>query len=99
MYSLFYDPSGFCQNNEPVINFTTDYIIPKFEVFTKNKIDELYLIESTIIEWIQIIYEFWYEVGKPYSEGFDIWLQWLFQYYYELVLGESIEIVYLTWKP
>ena len=46
-YSII--PVDLCQNNEPVINFTTDEIRSKFEVFSKYKMDELYITE---IMWI-----------------------------------------------
>ena len=38
-------PVDFCQNNEPVINFTTDDMRTKTEVFSKNKMNALYLTE------------------------------------------------------
>ena len=39
-----------CQKNEPIINFTTDDMRSKFEVFSKNKMGVLYLTESTQTE-------------------------------------------------
>ena len=70
----------------------------KFEAFSKNKMDTLYLTESMITEWLQTIDELCYEVDKTYSSGFDLWTHWLFQYYNELNLGEAIESVHLMWK-
>ena len=55
----------FCQNDQYVINFTFDGIILKFEAFTKNKLDTLYLTEIMITEWIEIIYECWDEGDTP----------------------------------
>ena len=55
-------PVYLCKNNDPVIHFTTDDIGSNFEAFSNTKINALYLTESMITEWIQIIYEFWYEV-------------------------------------
>ena len=49
-------PEGFCQNNQYVINFNTDDMISKFEAFTKNNLDTLYLTESMRTEWIQTLY-------------------------------------------
>ena len=40
-------PVDLCQSNEPVINFTTGDMRYKFEVFTKNKMNALYLNEIT----------------------------------------------------
>ena len=36
------------QKNYCAINFTYDEMIPKFEVFTNNKLDKFYLTESII---------------------------------------------------
>ena len=36
-------PIDCCKNNDNVINFTTDDIISRFEAFSKNKVDALYL--------------------------------------------------------
>ena len=36
-------PVDICQKKKYVINFITDGMRSKFEVFTKNKINELYL--------------------------------------------------------
>ena len=33
----------FCQNNESVVNFTTDDMTSKFEAFSNNNIDALYI--------------------------------------------------------
>ena len=74
-------PVYFCQNNDRVINFTTDDMISKFETFKKNKMDELYFYEIMRTEWLQMIYEFWYEGDTPYSGDFDLFLQCLFKYY------------------
>ena len=46
----------------------------------------------------QILDECWDEKYTPYSYDFDLWPDWLFQYYNELPLGEYIESAYLTWK-
>ena len=64
-------PVDFCQKKRIVIDFTTDEMISKFEVFTKNKIDTLYLTEIMITERPQKLYEFWYEGDKHYSGAFD----------------------------
>ena len=69
-----------CQNNDHVINFTTNDMRSKFEAFSKNKLYALYRTESTRTEWIQNLYELWDEVDKPYSYDLDLWKEWLFQY-------------------
>ena len=38
-------PVDFCQNNEPVVNFTTDDMTSNFEAFSNNNIDTLYISE------------------------------------------------------
>ena len=91
-------PVDLCQNNEPVINSTTDDIRSNFEAFTMNRMYALYLTEGTRTEWLQRMDEYWNRVDKPYSGGFDFYPQWLFQYYNELPLGEAIESAYLTWE-
>ena len=41
-------PVNLCKNNKYVIKFTTDEMISNFELFTKNKMDTLYLTENKI---------------------------------------------------
>ena len=38
-------PVDFCQNNDHVIIFTTDDMRSKFEAFSKNEMDAIYLTE------------------------------------------------------
>ena len=54
-------PVYLCKNNDPVIHFTTDDMGSNFEACSNNKINALYLNKIMITEWIQIIYELWYE--------------------------------------
>ena len=42
--------------------------------------------------------EYWDEICTPHSGDFYFWSDWLFQYYYELPLGEAIESSYLMCK-
>ena len=50
------------------------------------------------IDWLQMVDEYWDERDTPYSDDFEFYTEWLFQYFNELPLGESIESAYLTWK-
>ena len=61
------------EKNKYVINFTTDDMRSKFEVFSNNKIDTLYLNEIIQTEWIQMMDELWDEGEKPYSNDFYLW--------------------------
>ena len=70
-------------------------MVSKFEVFTKNKMDALYITENMRTEWLQTLYELWDEGDSGY---FCFWPKWLFQYYDELALVEAIESFYLAWK-
>ena len=54
----FIIPVYLCQNNEHVINFTTDDMRSKFDVFLKKKIDVLYLTEIMQTEWLQTLDEY-----------------------------------------
>ena len=65
-------PVDFCQNNDHVINFTTDEIISKFEEFSK-KNDALYLTEIMQTEWLQMLDEYWDEGDTPYLGDFISW--------------------------
>ena len=58
-------PAYLCKNNKYEINFTTYDMRSKFEVFTKKKMYTLYLTESMITEWLQMIYELWDKEDKP----------------------------------
>ena len=60
--------------------------------------DAIYLTESMLIYWLQMLYEYWDEVDTPYFFGFDLWPKWLFQYFKKLSLVESVESAYLIWK-
>ena len=60
--------------------------------------DALYLTESIWIECLKTLDEYWDEGDTPYSGDFDFFPHWLFQYYDELTLVETIESDYITWK-
>ena len=75
-YSII--PVNCSKNNDHVINFTPDDMRSKFEAFSKNNMDALYITESMQKEWFQIMDEYWDEVNKKYSGGFGFWHHWLF---------------------
>ena len=52
----------------------------KFEYFSKNKMNALYLTEITITDCLQALDEYWYERDTLFSGEFDSWLEFLFQY-------------------
>ena len=56
-----YDTSRFLSNNQYVIIFTTNDIIYKFYALKNHKLDALYLTKTTRKEFIQVLYEYWYE--------------------------------------
>ena len=49
-------------------------------------------------DWLQMLDKQWEERYTTYSDDFEFWPEWLFQYLNELTLGEAIEIAYLMWK-
>ena len=69
-------PVDFCQNTLPIINFTTDDMTSKFQLFSRKKMNALYLIEIMRIDWLQMLDEYWDEGDTPYSGGFDFWPEW-----------------------
>ena len=73
-------------------------MISKFELFSNNKINHVYITEIIRIDQLHMLDEYWHEKDTPYSDYVDLWPSWLFKYYNELTLGESIESDYLTWK-
>ena len=91
-------PVDFCQNNKPVNSYTTDDITSKFKLFSREKMDVLYLTESMRTDWLHMLDEYWDGVDTPYAGGFYLWTEWLFQYYNELPLCESIESAYIVCK-
>ena len=48
------------------------------------------------IDWLHILDEYWCEKDTPYSDGFDLCLDWMFQYCNELTLGKSFESAYIA---
>ena len=46
-----------CCKKEFIINFTTDDMTYKFELFSRIKINIIYLIESMCTDWLQILDE------------------------------------------
>ena len=50
-------PVNLCQNNPPTINFTTDEMTFKFELFSKNRINNIYLTEIMRTDWIDMLHE------------------------------------------
>ena len=51
-------PVDYCQHNTSIIHFTNDDITSKFEFFSKNKNNNLYLTESMWIDWPQMLDEY-----------------------------------------
>ena len=45
-----------------------------------------------------MLHEYWWEGDTTYSHDFELWSEWLFQYYKELLLGKDIEISDLLCK-
>ena len=93
-------PVDFCQNNSSMINFTTDDMTSKFGLFSKNKMNYLYIPESMETDWPQMLYEHWDERYTPYSDAFEFCPKWLFQYFNALQLGETLKVLILrgTWN-
>ena len=58
----------------------------------------IYLTESTQTYWIQVLDEYWEERDTTYSDCFELWPQWLFQYFNSRSLGEDNESVYIMWN-
>ena len=56
----------FCQNNQYIITFTTEYMVSKFEVFTNHKLDKFYITEIMRTECLQMIDEYRDEESTPY---------------------------------
>ena len=54
-------PVDFCQKNSSIINFTTDDMTSKFELFSENKINNLHQTEIIRTDWLQILDEYWDE--------------------------------------
>ena len=52
-------PMDFCQNYSSVINFKTCYMTSKFGLFSKNKMNNIYITESMQTDWLHMIYEYW----------------------------------------
>ena len=50
------------------------------------------------IYWLQMFDEYWYKKDTPHPDDFNLWPDWLFQYYNEIPLVEAIESSYITLK-
>ena len=79
-----------CQKTASIINFTTDDMTSKFELFSNNKMNNQYLTEIMRTNWLQILDEYWDEKYTPYSYDSDFWPDFLYKYLNELPLYESI---------
>ena len=90
-------PVDFFQKKS-IINFTTDDMTSKFELFYKNKMNNTYITEIMRIDWLKILDEYWDKKDTLHSDGFDFWPGRLFQYYNGLPLGDAIEIAHLVGK-
>ena len=89
-------PVDCCKKNASIINFTTDDMISKFELFPKNKMNNIYLAEIMGTDWLQMLDEYRDEKGTPYSDYFYFCPYWLFKYCNKISLGEDIGSAYLT---
>ena len=81
--------------DSPIINFTTDDIKFKFELFSKKIFNNTYLTGIIQLDWLHMLDAYWDEKYMPCSDDFISWPHWLYQYFNELPLGESIESSYL----
>ena len=52
----------------------------KFELFSKNKMNNLYLTESMQTDWLHMLDEYWDKKDTPCSDDFYLWPDWLYQY-------------------
>ena len=59
-------PVGCYKNNSSIINFTTDDMTSKFELFSNHKMNNIYLTESMQTDWLYILYRYWDEKDTPY---------------------------------
>ena len=91
-------PVDCCQTNEPIINFITDDMTSKFELFSKNKIKNIYLTEIMQSYWMQMLDDYWDEKYTPHSDDYDLWPDYLYKHFNGIPLGEAIESDYLAWK-
>ena len=55
----------------------------KFDSFSRKQINNLYLTESILTDWLQMLYKYWDEKYTPYSDDFGLWPDWLYQYFNE----------------
>ena len=90
-------PVYFCKNKS-VINFTTDDMTYKFEFFSKNKMNNLYITKIMRACWMHMLDYYWDEKDIPYSDDHGFWADWVYNYSNELLLGEDIKSAYLTYK-
>ena len=61
--------------------------------------NNLYLTEITRTYWIQMLDEYWDEKSTPYTDDQDLWPYWLYEYFNEILSGESIGSDDITWNP
>ena len=47
---------------------------------------------------MHILDEYLDEEDTPYSDGFNFWIECLYQYFNELPLVEDVESYYIVWK-
>ena len=66
-------------------------------MYSKNKIDDIYIIESMQTERLQRLEKYWEEEDTPYSGDFNFWPDF-FKYYNKTDLCEYIESSYIMWK-
>ena len=64
---------------------------PKFELFSKNEMNNLYQTEIMQTYWLQMLDKYRDERDTPYSGIFEFWTEWLFKYYNKILLGEATE--------
>ena len=65
----------------------------KFELFSKNKINNIYLTERMRTDWLHMLYNYWNEKYIPYSDDSNFLPDWLYKIFNELLLGEAIEVI------
>ena len=80
-----------CQTNKSIINFTTEDMTSKIEFFSKKKVNDLYLTKSILTDWLQMLDDNWDEKDTSYLDDPDLWLDWFYKYFNEILLHEDIK--------
>ena len=71
-------PVDCCEKMHPSL---ISQLMTWYPSFLREKTNHLYLTEIMKTDWLHMLDDYWNEKDTPYSDEYDFWSDWLYQYF------------------